>query len=991
MFQFSIYQLPLILSAIILFLLSGFVLSQRRSAPSSFLLAVIICLEIWITGFIFEIAVDNLTAKIILANFQFLGIDTLPVAWLGLTLTYTGHLRSVKGIFLALLATAFINQLVIWTDPLHHLFRDNPALDLQSASLHILVNNYSYWYYCVQMPFVYLTFAVSAVLLFFSLRYTYGAYRKQILFLLFSTLLPLFLNALYVLNLSPVPHFNLSAVGFTVSGLLLCWSIGRYRFLDLLPVARDVLVDNLEDAWLVLDCASRLVDLNQTASSIIGIPKSKLVGKSIELIFIHQPQLLALLQSGKDSISQVHFETNNTERYYDLSIRSINNGNREKSYRLAVLRDITRQVQGTKSKVIPVSGSNVAVDDLTGALTRSALATRLQEEFQQAGDNEGSFALLMVDLDHFKSINDAFGHTRGDQVLSEFVLRVQSVLRPTDSVFRYGGDEFVILLPDTNCIEASGLAAHLLEKVQKSPFPGEPPVSLTVSIGMSAYPHDAETAEDLFETADRRAYTAKRTGRSKIVTRDNLPAYSQQFKEPGRLLERDTIINGIQTWLRTLSEQRRRLVLVAGPEGSGHTAMLAEIRKNAHLYGYASLDLDCTLPMKFRQYGAFQKALAALPGFESSARNENELCKALSDWLQDRGYAGLVINIDNAENLDTSTKAFLNVLLESAEFPPLAVVCASRAAATHTAWIIDSSLREMVNLAPLSLNGVRFWLRHSLRWEPQEDFLQWFYGQTGGLPALVRTGLETLVERAVLLREEDSWELSEYWLDFNLANYLNLQRSPTPNNLPVALSELSGKDNHLKRLSENFNRQRLLSMVSMNFSDTTRLALQFALENLENFQGVYHVPLAGVVPTENGLVSAILNALGLSCSSEKSQKFLFNYLYNKKLLLLLEQFDAHQNLSSLLMTMLEIAPGLKILVTSESALNLSNVAEFKLSSEPVMLNHQPGLTLIQLKKAEQEDLQSFEETPAILSSVCVKCLAARQHINHEFLPLIHPS
>lgn len=383
MFHFTPYLFPLILSALALCVLGLLVWRQRRNSASLFMFAVVVCLEIWVIGFILEIAADELETKIVLANLQFIGIDLLPVAWLALTLTYTGHLRTWGHLVRGLVGIPILNQLIIWTNPWHHLFRSNPTIDLTTAPFPILVNDYSYWYYCVQLLFVNFIFLFTVVLLINTLRTSVGTHRKQILFMLLSTLLPILLNGLYVMNLSPIPHFNLSAVGFTLSGVILTWSLLRYRFLDLMPVARTVLVDRLKDAWMVLDYASRFVDLNQTAENIIGQPKHKIYGRSASEVLAQRPELIAFFQTETESHKEVCLNEPAGLRYYDLSLTPIQGETGEAQGRLVIMRDVTSRVESEQERerlIGELQGALAEVKVLAGLLPICANCKNVRDD-----------------------------------------------------------------------------------------------------------------------------------------------------------------------------------------------------------------------------------------------------------------------------------------------------------------------------------------------------------------------------------------------------------------------------------------------------------------------------------------------------------------------------------------------------------------------------------------------------------------------------------
>ncbi|HDS1696761.1 MULTISPECIES: EAL domain-containing response regulator [unclassified Pseudomonas] len=155
-------------------------------------------------------------------------------------------------------------------------------------------------------------------------------------------------------------------------------------------------------------------------------------------------------------------------------------------------------------------------DALTGLPNRQLFTNRAAQAIQQAQSNGSKVALLLLDLDHFKSINDSLGHSVGDAILKCVAERLASSVRPQDTVSRPGGDEFVILLPQVVRLEAIGDLCEQLLRTLASPMQiGEKRYSITTSIGVSIYPEDSIDLEALYSHADAAMYQAKREGRNR--------------------------------------------------------------------------------------------------------------------------------------------------------------------------------------------------------------------------------------------------------------------------------------------------------------------------------------------------------------------------------------------------------------------------------------------------------------------------------------------
>jgi two-component system cell cycle response regulator len=159
-------------------------------------------------------------------------------------------------------------------------------------------------------------------------------------------------------------------------------------------------------------------------------------------------------------------------------------------------------------------------DPLTKVLNRRALLERLTAEMDRAQRFGSSLSLLVLDVDHFKDVNDTAGHLAGDSVLRQLGARLEEEVRKVDIIGRYGGEEFVAILPETSLEGGQIFAERLRERVASRAFdvgPGRRPVHLTVSIGIASFPSpQVETIEDLFARADAALYRAKSGGRNQV-------------------------------------------------------------------------------------------------------------------------------------------------------------------------------------------------------------------------------------------------------------------------------------------------------------------------------------------------------------------------------------------------------------------------------------------------------------------------------------------
>jgi diguanylate cyclase (GGDEF)-like protein len=178
-------------------------------------------------------------------------------------------------------------------------------------------------------------------------------------------------------------------------------------------------------------------------------------------------------------------------------------------------------------------------DALTGLPNRRLLEDRIATTLQHANRNHHKAAIMYIDLDGFKAINDTYGHAYGDEVLKTIAKRLLDCSRKEDTVARLGGDEFMVVLSEvTGLADAQGPAAKIVEAVSEPIFINDLTLGLSTSIGISIYPDDAETVDSLISIADYALYEAKRGGKNRFCATSSQPVSQANgkaaVKEPAR-------------------------------------------------------------------------------------------------------------------------------------------------------------------------------------------------------------------------------------------------------------------------------------------------------------------------------------------------------------------------------------------------------------------------------------------------------------------------
>ncbi len=292
------------------------------------------------------------------------------------------------------------------------------------------------------------------------------------------------------------------------------------------PVARSQVVEVMEDAVLVLDRRARIVDLNRAAESQ-GFAFGQTVPRQLSVVWLKAMHGRGRVPVRSHRVTLPGPTQEAEERTFEATVASL--GRRAGGPRgVLVLRDVTEQERmrreveaaGTALQTANTELERLAnTDALTGLANRRHFLARLEDEVQRAERYGRTLSLVLLDLDRFKEINDLRGHPAGDEVLRRVAGALREVSREVDLPGRLGGEELVLLLPETDLAGGRAVAERLRAGIGALEFGAEGEASwrVTASFGVACIGGETATVDELIHEADEALYRAKATGRDRVV------------------------------------------------------------------------------------------------------------------------------------------------------------------------------------------------------------------------------------------------------------------------------------------------------------------------------------------------------------------------------------------------------------------------------------------------------------------------------------------
>lgn len=349
----------------------------------------------------------------------------------------------------------------------------------------------------------------------------------------------------FVSRLSAHPMVLIGLVTVGLNWLIFRWYLSRaFNYLDpskSVPMHVRATLDTFSEGVVVLDNEQRIVLANDKFKSQMSKEDGELLGKGIDEIpwesnseEYDEPNWAA--EGAASHGIRLGLTLNDEHRIYLVNSSAILGNEGERRGTIVSFDDITPLEENRKQLGAMLSELQSSRDELTdrnkelqhlatrdsltGCLNRRTFFEIFEKEWKSAKRHQKSLSCFMVDVDHFKSVNDNHGHAVGDEVLRRVSASIQDTARESDTVCRYGGEEFCVLLPDSDVEQAMMVAERLRIAIEELEFEQ---LSITASLGVSDIAFGAPTLQEMLEQADKCLYAAKRGGRNQVVSWDNVP------------------------------------------------------------------------------------------------------------------------------------------------------------------------------------------------------------------------------------------------------------------------------------------------------------------------------------------------------------------------------------------------------------------------------------------------------------------------------------
>jgi diguanylate cyclase (GGDEF)-like protein len=495
------YAIFLYLGSFAMLILGGIALLRRRSVVTIYFFLITAFSAVYSFGYAMEVTRKVAYSIMMWNRFQYMALPFITSFLLIFIVHFISAGKRVPSVLIIVPVLFSLSVMVIrQTDPYHGLYYSAMSY-VEYGNLLLLEASKGPWYWALA-GWNALCLLSSAALIGVYLVRAPRSYRGQSTWLLVGTLIPVIPYFVYMSGVVPF-SLDINPAAMSLASAAFYIAIIKHSLFTLVPVSRERLVETMAEAVFVLDGANRIADANPAACRAFGKEDTDPLGLPLAEAF-------PLLSGLGEQVLRVESRS----RIWEMSRIGLKGKRGDGEGFLVVGHDVTERVG-----LVETLEKMTREDMLTGLLNRHSWDRAVNMVLSDLARHGRFGSIIYLDLDHFKDVNDRYGHAVGDSVLQTLASVLKEGVRGPDLVGRYGGEEFVIFLPETGPETALEVAERLRMNLMKSSIAGSgPDVTITGSFGVAGELVVAETGlEDLLSRADQAMYRSKDKGRNCVT------------------------------------------------------------------------------------------------------------------------------------------------------------------------------------------------------------------------------------------------------------------------------------------------------------------------------------------------------------------------------------------------------------------------------------------------------------------------------------------
>ena len=531
-----VFFVVILISNAVLAAIIALLLSRKHPAPGrNAMVWMLAGLAVWAFSYAMITLLPELAAKRFWLRMENIGILTVPIFWFIFSVQYAQvnkWLNKYSGGLLFVIP--FISLALLFSNDWFHYYYS--SIQTVSENGGPLVIERGPWYLVTAIQAYVLNLAGMGVLIW---RFVYyrNIYRKQLAILIGAILIPLVLNIFYQFAPKIIPSFSLlvdlTPISFTVTAFLLSVGVFGLQLFDLIPIARHTVMEHIPEMVFVVDAHDRVLDANPVAQKALGKSLDEIIGKDPLEVFRAWPQLINRFLTTDQTHEEIQIP-GDPPRTLEIVISPLYNQFRKLEGRIIVAHDMTehkwlendlkyanealiKQLEEI-NKLREELQEQAIRDPLTNAYNRRYLSEFLDKEVARAERENTPVTIVIMDMDNFKQFNDSYGHKCGDVILQVVTKFLVEHSRRGDVVCRYGGEEFVILMPNVSLEIGFERAEMWRQDFSESVIDYEDmKLSATFSAGVATFPRHGATGDAILQAADKALYRSKDAGKNKVT------------------------------------------------------------------------------------------------------------------------------------------------------------------------------------------------------------------------------------------------------------------------------------------------------------------------------------------------------------------------------------------------------------------------------------------------------------------------------------------